>query len=388
MDAAKAPTLPISSGDDGSIPASAGSMTKANHAVDDASAAAAAISSSRSDGSGANDSEDVLIFGARSSHLFDNIAIAIDSLLTEEVATLPLLPRKLTEQEMRQHQQQQNNNDSENASKKKKPPQTGEQKLIAHLRKAYKKNIDAAETYCNRNIFTVQHHSKTKRRQILEQYFDTEKEDQQPPSVDASTTATNTTATMTSFTPLPNDMEIPTPDHIMNMDKEILETRQRIQHAKQRRIQQSRQLGKLDKANQLLVGVLEALQLIVKMDDSTSTGKSANNDEDIAVLMQSLKQSVLNAMEGHEELKIWNVRAEEVLQLLDKIKIDRDEMWGNGSNHPSGSTTSRGNSSGATKAIAEREEDERRRKITLQEMGASHGTREQVASLLSKLRGN
>ena len=386
MDAAKAPTLPISTGDDGPNTASAASMTNANIAVD-GSSASAAISISRSDGGGANDSEDVLIFGARSSHLFDNIAIAIDSLLTEEVATLPLLPRKLTEQEMRQHQQQTND------AQKKKSPQTGEQKLIAHLRKAYKKNIDAAETYCNRNIFTVQHHSKTKRRQILEQYFDTEKDDQQPNSVDQSTSApaSTATATMASFTPLPNDMEIPTPDHIMNMDKEILETRQRIQLAKQRRIQQSRQLGKLDKANQLLVGVLEALQLIVKMDDTT-TGKRTNNDDDIAVLMQSLKQSVLNAMEGHEELKIWNVRAEEVLQLLDTIKIDRDERRGSGNNHhPNGnmSTTSRGNNSGGgTKAIAEREEDERRRKVTLQEMGASHGTREQVASLLSKLRGN
>ena len=34
-----------------------------------------------------SESEDYLMFGARPSHLFDDIAITIDSLLTEEVAS-------------------------------------------------------------------------------------------------------------------------------------------------------------------------------------------------------------------------------------------------------------------------------------------------------------
>ena len=41
------------------------------------------------------------MFGAP-SHLFDDIAITIDSLLTEDVASLPLLPRTLTDEELRQ----------------------------------------------------------------------------------------------------------------------------------------------------------------------------------------------------------------------------------------------------------------------------------------------
>jgi hypothetical protein len=395
--AAKARAPSRSTGDEDS--ASVTSTSKAIHAVDDS--ATAIFVSSGGGGAAANVSEDVLLFGARSSHLFDNIAIAIDSLLIEEVATLPLLPRKLTEQELRLYQQQKDDTAASSKSNREKTPQTGEQKLVAHLRKAYKKNIDAAEAYCNRNIFTVQNHSMTKRRQIMEQFFDTDNIDVDADggnrgAAESTLTFPLTTTTTALFAPLPDGMELPLPENIMNMDKEILEIRQRIQHAKQRRIRQSRQLGRLEQANQMLVGVLEALQLIENLHDTTSTTatdtatreKNITNDEDIASLMQNLKQSVLDAIEGHEELKIWNTRAEEVLELLDKIKIDQNKTKVGGMNNNAHGLQGNNSGGGGLKVVVEREEDERRRKNTLQEMGASHGSREQVASLLSKLRGN
>ena len=316
--------------------------------------------------------------------------MAIDNLITEEVATLPLLPRKLTDQELRQHQQIQENEMKKGADNA-KPPLTGEQKLIATLRKAYKKNIDSAEAYCNRNIFTVQGYSKTKRRMILEQYFsengndadDARKEGQ---ANEGNPIAGEFTASATALASLPDGVELPSPEIIRGMDKEILVTRQRIQYAKQRRTQQARQLERLEKANHLLVGVLEALQIIENLDSTT-----ANDDDERTVtsLMQSLKQSVINAMEGHEELKIWNVRAEEVLQILDKIKVDREEFRGGNHRRNGKKSALSGSNGGATKVVvADREEDERRRNSTLQEIGASLGTKDQVASLLNKLRGN
>ena len=49
--------------------------------------------------------------------------------------------------------------------------QTGEEKLLLRLRSAYKKNLDLAEVYCQRNIFTIRNYPKTKRRKILERYL-------------------------------------------------------------------------------------------------------------------------------------------------------------------------------------------------------------------------
>lgn len=153
MDTNKADVASKSTGNDEAITAKADDDDDANNSKSSSGATSASV--------------DFLIFGARPSHLFDDIAITIDSLLTEEVANLPLLPRKLTEQELRQQQQQQQEGEGQRSMK----PQTGEEKLIAKLRKAYKKNLDLAEAYCSRNIFTLQYFSKTKRRKILENYL-------------------------------------------------------------------------------------------------------------------------------------------------------------------------------------------------------------------------
>ena len=91
--------------------------------------------------------------------------------------------------------------------------------------------------------------------------------------------------------------------------------------------------------------------------------------------MESLKETVKNAMEGHEELKVWNTKAEEVIHILDKIKVDRE-----------GGKVVVSPSNG--KRVVNREEDERQRKRTMDEIGGSHGTKEQVESFLKKLRGS
>ena len=302
-------------------------------------------------------SEDYLMFGAHPSHLFDDIAITIDSLLTEEVASLPLLPRTLTDEELRQHQESSNNANNDK-------PLTGEEKLIAKLRKAYKKNLDLAETYCSRNIFTVQYYSKTKRRKILESYLDDE-DGKEKSSKDGapSTTSTATTDTLptSTFTQPPPTVK-PTHEQVVNIDKEILISRQRIQQEKQKRIQLKRQLVRLKKASETLLGVQEALQNGELKDES------------------KLKESISSALEGHEELKVWNARAEEVIQILDKIKVEREE----GKNGKV--------SAGGKAGVAGREDDERERKRMLEDIGGDSGgtmgTKEQVDSLLKKLRGS
>ena len=305
-------------------------------------------------------SEDYLMFGAHPSHLFDDIAITIDSLLTEEVASLPLLPRTLTDQELRQHQERSSNNNDNK-------PLTGEEKLIAKLRKAYKKNLDLAETYCSRNIFTVQYYSKTKRRKILESYLDEEdgnKEEISSKDGAPSTTGTATTDTLltSTFTQPPPTFK-PTNEQFMNIDKEILISRQRIQQEKQKRIQLKRQLVRLKKASETLLGVQEALQNGELKDES------------------KLKESISSALEGHEELKVWNARAEEVIQILDKIKVEREE----GKN-------GKASAAGGKAGVAGREDDERERKRMLEDIGGDSGgtmgTKEQVDSLLKKLRGS
>ena len=316
---------------------------------DEGASAAAATTTTDNN---AND-EDFLMFGARPSHLFDNIAITIDSLLTEEVVSLPLLPRTLTDEELRQHQQ---------AGGGEGKPLTGEQKLIAKLRKAYKKNLDLAETYCSRNIFTVQYYSKTKRRKILENFLG-EEEDGAEKKDDKKSSNTSQSTTLPTTTLAPIEGEMPTPEQIIGMDKEILVARQRIQQEKQRRIQFKRQLERLNKASQTLIRVQDALQKGELQDDN------------------KLKESVSNAMEGHDELKVWNSRAEEVIQILDKIKMEREEV---GNNDTSGKA-------GGKSAVAGREQDERERKRMIEEIGGqanSLGTKEQVDNLLKKLRGS
>lgn len=344
-------------------------------------AAAAAVASATAKQPDATSSEaDFLLFGSRPSHLFDDMRITLDTLLTEEVASLPLLPRTLSPSQ-RQQQHQQQSDDGDGAEK----PQTGEQKLIAKLRKAYKKNLDLAEAYCSRNIFTIQYYNKTKRRKILESVRgEDDNEDGSNNNKKEGGQDNNDAAKKKAFSPLPAITfepptgEIPSADEMNGKNKEILQTRQQIQHDKQRRVQLSRQLERLTKAAQQLKELRGAL------DKALDTKKRTSGGEGSTLAMKELQESVAKAVEGHEELKVWNSRAEEVIQLMDQIKDEREEgggLLGSSRNN---------NTDGSLKRVALRDEDERERKRMLTEMGggetASHGTKEEVASLLSKIR--
>jgi hypothetical protein len=103
--------------------------------------------------------------------------------------------------------------------------------------------------------------------------------------------------------------------------------------------------------------------------------------------MENLKESVRRAVEGHEELGTWNSRAEEVIRILDKIKVDR-EGGGGGKDDPGGKKVAAARGNGGKGAVAPREDDEQRRKRTMEEIGiGSHGTKEEVESFLKKIQG-
>jgi len=317
---------------------------------------------------------DFLLFGSRPSHLFDDMRITLDTLLTEEVASLPLLPRTLTPSQ----RQQQHSGEK---------PLTGEQKLIAELRKAYKKKLDLAEAYCSRNIFTIQFYNKTKRRKIMERVLgEDDNDDGSSNNEDGGKDSDNNDKKKKAFSPLPAitferpSGEIPSADEMNGKNKEILQARQQIQHDKQRRVQLSRQLDRLTKAAQQLKELRGALDKA--LERKKASGGTEGESSNTALAMKELQESVAKAVEGHEELKVWNARAEEVIQLMDQIKDEREEGGGllGGSQ----------NANGSSKRVTSREEDERERKRMLTEMGggetATHGTKEEIASLLNKIR--
>jgi len=251
-------------------------------------------------------------------------------------------------------------------------PQTGEDKILGKLRRAYQKNLDLAEAYCARNIFTVQNHPKTLRRKILEQYLAQDTEENDKTEKKGGNRSTPPTPLPITTLP-PPEGDLPSPEQITGMDQEILVARQRLQHAKRRRIQLKCQLDRLDKASEPLMGVREALTHHVGVE---TNGKG----EGMAASVHTLQQMVSRAMEGHHELRGWNSRAEEVLQILDKIKVEQAEK-----NHSPGTTIE-----GHVKKVGGREADERERKRMWTEAcgtAASHGSKEQVASLLKKIRG-
>jgi len=317
---------------------------------------------------------DFLLFGSRPSHLFDDMRITLDTLLTEEVASLPLLPRTLTPSQ----RQQQHSGEK---------PLTGEQKLIAELRKAYKKKLDLAEAYCSRNIFTIQFYNKTKRRKIMERVLgEDDNDDGSSNNEDGGKDSDSNDKKKKAFSPLPAitferpSGEIPSADEMNGKNKEILQARQQIQHDKQRRVQLSRQLDRLTKAAQQLKELRGALDKA--LESKKASGGTEGGSSNTALAMKELQESVAKAVEGHEELKVWNARAEEVIQLMDQIKDEREE----GGELLGGSQ----NANGSSKRVTSREEDERERKRMLTEMGggeaATHGTKEEIASLLNKIR--
>jgi hypothetical protein len=332
--------------------------------------------------------EDFVIFGARPSRLFDDISEVVDAILAEEVSTLPLLPRTLTNAQMREQQEMLR---KEGSGRKKKGGdekevevptiQTGEEKLLLRLRSAYKKNLDLAEVYCQRNIFTVRNYPKTKRRKILERYLmnDEERGSTNKAKNPVGKTIQETdgggkvgndgpspTSAMSSLLPSIEGAINPTPEELAQIEQTILITRTRLQNERRRKAELTKHLSRLRSASDTLKQVQTALK---EVDIDRAIGGVTR------MTMESLKETVKNAMEGHEELNVWNTKAEEVIHILDKIKVDRE-----------GGKIVVSPSNG--KRVVNREEDERQRKRTMDEIGGSHGTKEQVESFLKKLRGS
>lgn len=298
--------------------------------------AAAAACNGTDDGSDAaksNQSEDTLIFGSAPSHLFDEIAIRIDNLLTEEVSALPLLPRK----------------------KGDRSKESGEEILLADLRGSYKKNLDLLENYCARNVFTVASFNKTKRRKVLEHFL--KGEDGAEGGKEAEVSGV-TIVPESKFEPPAKNEELPTAQQIMAMDQEILLARQRLLTEKQRRVKLSRQISRLK-------GAMDSLNLV---QDALKGGNGNGFDE--------LQQKLQKAVDGHQEIKTWNGKAEEVIALLDKFKKERG-----------------GETDGDVKPLAvTRDADEKDRRRVWEEMNGGEPGREEagsgteIASLLKKLR--
>jgi len=285
--------------------------------------------------------EDFLMFGARGPNLFDNIALSVDSLLAEEISSLPLLPRTLT------------------ADERQRTPhaQTGEDKLVAKLRRAYSKNLDLAETYCSRNIFTVSFFPKTKRRKVLEKFLADGSDDTlKRRSADPCAGLEPDEQQLGAKYPTPTG-RLPSPDELLEMDKKILETRQSLQQQKQLQQKMKRRLHFLSEASETLTDVKRAVQ-------------SSENGEG-TVSIERVRESVTKALKGHEDLKVWNLRAEGVIELLDQIKADREKE-----------RAAESATVGDHIKVARREIDERGRKQMLGE------TQDSMMSLLQKLRGN
>jgi len=342
----------------------------------------------------AANNEDYVIFGARPSRLFDDISEVVDAILAEEVSTLPLLPRTLTSAQLREQQKMQKEDGRKKGEKKEEVPkiQTGEEKLLLRLRSAYKKNLDLAEVYCQRNIFTVRNYPKTKRRKILERYL----ADDEEGGVDSTNKKAkrggaknpvgktiqetdggekvgnsgggdgpSPTSAMSLLSSIEGAVN-PTPEELTDIEQTILLTRTRLQNERRRKAELTKHLSRLRSASETLKQVQTALK---EVDIDRAIGGVTR------MTMESLKETVKNAMEGHEELKVWNTKAEEVIHILDKIKVDRE-----------GGKVVVSPSNG--KRVVNREEDERLRKRTMDEIGGSHGTKEQVESFLKKLRGS
>lgn len=368
--------------------------TKVIHDIDDNNVATS--SSSNSGGVEedvadviATNNEDFVIFGARPSRLFDDISEAVDAILAEEVSTLPLLPRTLTSAQLREQQKMQKEDGRKKGEKDEEVPkiQTGEEKLLLRLRSAYKKNLDLAEVYCQRNIFTVRNYPKTKRRKILKRYLMDEEEGggdstnkskrggaKNPVGKMVQKTADgggkmgNDGPSPTSAMSLLSSIEgavNPTPEELAEVEQTILITRTRLQNERRRKAELTKHLSRLRSASETLKQVQTALK---EVDIDRAIGGVTR------MTMESLKETVKNAMEGHEELKVWNTKAEEVIHILDKIKVDRE----------GGKVVV----SPINGKKVNREEDERQRKRTMEEVGGSHGTKEQVELFLKKLRGS
>jgi hypothetical protein len=373
--------------------------------VDDDDNVVAASSSSNSAGLEedvadviAANNEDYVIFGARPSRLFDDISEVVDAILAEEVSTLPLLPRTLTREQQKMQQKEGSERKKKKGDEKEgEVPtiQTGEEKLLLRLRSAYKKNLDLAEVYCQRNIFTIRNYPKTKRRKILERYLmdDDEEEgestnkskkrggaDKSKKRGGADNPVGNTIQETDGGGKVGNDGPSPTsamssliegainptPEELAEIEQTILITRTRLQNERRRKAELTKHLTRLRSASDTLKQVQTALK---EVDIDRAIGGVTR------MTMESLKETVKNAMEGHEELKVWNTKAEEVIHILDTIKVDRE-----------GGKIVVSPSNG--KRVVNREEDERQRKRTIDEIGGSHGTKEQVESFLKKLRGS
>ena len=254
--------------------------------------------------------------------MFDTIHDQIEHVMNEGITTLPYLPTTTTTTTTNQG---------------------GKEALLQIIQTSYRTNMDLAELYALRNIFTIpSHYTKLQRQQILKHYWN---------QLNTNTTTTTTTTDSTDISntniketipqplmmmipppknnvlvDLPKSMdEIPSQNDLNVLDQEILELQSKLQNTKERQMKNKMKLQTIQEASKKAMTTYTRLQQIVTMTNNTNTTSTSDGFEQV-------QESINTAILGQEALKDLCVKGTQLNQQMDDIQTQRDEKISNHEN--------------------------------------------------------
>ena len=317
-----------------------------------------------------------IIFGSTTTNLFDAYRNILDQAIVKGVASLPFLPtsqqtiqfslRNISKAFHKEYEQDLSNNDKKLSDEFENETEGGDDKLLKMLRESFAKNVEKAELYSLRNIFSLNDLPRSKRIQLLNAFennidpdildatinsdihSDTSQifssnEDKEPMIIEQQEHKGIKTKDVKMNLHVPISIhDVPSPDQIQTIEEEMQDIRIDLLKKKRMRNLLAHQLQLMKQpeitvknVNQSILSSIENInssshgETIVNQSDSYRLEKTRNSCKD-NLIPRNIKDAVKSVMIQQTQLEQYTQHAHNLKERMNELKEKNENLYGNG----------------------------------------------------------
>ena len=253
--------------------------------------------------------EDTILFGSRNVVIADEFADLVEAALVQGVASLPLMNEDDGGIGVGNDQEEQEESRSD--------------KMLKKLRKVYYRNVDLAEIYAGRNIFSLRNRTRLFRERVVKAFLakqdETENNSGKTGKDETATKAErkNANSILETKHPFPaSKQDIPTQEMQAALERELTDLHAKLREARKQKLERLRHCKDIEQE--------------VEFADETSKTLEKNSN------LENVPKNVQAMQEGKVELERLQSKGKNLIEKMDNEKRERmnDENENNNNNLP------------------------------------------------------
>lgn len=222
---------------------------------------------------------DTILFGSRNTVVSDEFCDCIDQALVEGVASLPLM----------------------DSAEEDGTDETRSEKMLKKLRKAYLRNVDLAEIYAGRNIFSISNRTPFFRQRVVAGFLNKINEEVLTHETDIQASDIPAMPETNYAFPSSKD-EVPSTEMLAELEEQLKVLRSKLKETRSYKMERLRYCKDLEQAERFSEDAVKPL-------DNKS--------------LQIVDKSIQKMVKGKDEMEILQIQGKQLIEKMDEDKRQR-----------------------------------------------------------------